>query len=164
LERPDDELKESVIGVEVFGRTPDYSPKSDPIVRTEIRRLRNRLSEYYQNEGSADTVRFEVPKGGYVPTVRAQDIPTVSLLVDAPVSLLRRRKWLWVSLCACLTCVLGMVGLRPTRSSHLTNINSPAYDLYLRARSLEALPNLAGIESGIDLPSSARNFKNARQT
>jgi hypothetical protein len=34
----DDELKESVIGVEVFGRRPDYDPKSDPIVRTEIRK------------------------------------------------------------------------------------------------------------------------------
>src|SRR5271169_692651 len=85
LEGCDGELKESVIGVEVFGRRTDYDPKSDPIVRTEIRRLRQRLSDYYQNEGSANAVRFEVPKGGYVPAVRPQDIPP-NLLPSAPVA------------------------------------------------------------------------------
>src|SRR5262249_43522964 len=33
------ELKESVIGVEVFGRGPDYDPKIDSTVRTEAVRL-----------------------------------------------------------------------------------------------------------------------------
>jgi hypothetical protein len=47
LEGRDLELKESVIGIEVFGRQPDYNPKADPIVRTEARRLRVRLTEYY---------------------------------------------------------------------------------------------------------------------
>ena len=44
------ELNESVIGVEVFGRKPDYSPKRDPIVRTEARRL----SQYYEDGGAND--------------------------------------------------------------------------------------------------------------
>ena len=35
LEGKDDELKESVIGIEVFGRRPDYDPKQNSIVRTE---------------------------------------------------------------------------------------------------------------------------------
>src|SRR5579884_1283700 len=74
LDGRDGELKEAVIGVEVFGRKPDYDPKSDPIVRTEIRRLRQRLSEYYQNEGSEDPIRFEVPKGAYVPAVHGQNV------------------------------------------------------------------------------------------
>jgi len=39
LEGRDQELKESVIGVEVFGRTPGYNPKEDPVVRTEALRL-----------------------------------------------------------------------------------------------------------------------------
>src|SRR5258707_15443619 len=45
------ELKESVIGTEIFGRRPDYDPKHDAIVRTEAGRLRARLSEYYGGEG-----------------------------------------------------------------------------------------------------------------
>jgi len=47
LERKDDELKESVIGVEVFGRRPEYDPKQASIVRTEAARLRARLVEYW---------------------------------------------------------------------------------------------------------------------
>ena len=47
----DDELKESLIGVEVFGRRPDYDPKLDSTVRTEAVRLRARLNQYYSTEG-----------------------------------------------------------------------------------------------------------------
>src|SRR4051812_31904703 len=67
LESRDHELKEAVIGIEVFGRKPDYNPKFDPIVRTEARRLRARLSGYYEAAGAGDTVVIELPKGGYVP-------------------------------------------------------------------------------------------------
>src|SRR5215813_2661498 len=70
LEGRDGELKESIIAVEVFGRDPEYNPKFDPIVRTEARRLRARLVEYYGYEGQADMVRIALPKGGYVPQVR----------------------------------------------------------------------------------------------
>jgi len=41
----DEELKESLIAHEVFGRRPDYDPKQDSIVRTEAARLRGRLAE-----------------------------------------------------------------------------------------------------------------------
>jgi len=50
LEGRESELKESVIGVEVFGRKPDYDPKIDSTVRTEAVRLRARLSEYYSTK------------------------------------------------------------------------------------------------------------------
>ena len=33
-------LKESTIGVAVFDRLPGYNPKTDPVVRSEARRLR----------------------------------------------------------------------------------------------------------------------------
>ena len=39
-EHRDDELKESVIGVEVFGKRPDFDPKLDTTVRSEAVRLR----------------------------------------------------------------------------------------------------------------------------
>ena len=38
LEDKQHELKESIIGVEVFGRAPDYNPKVDSTVRTEAAR------------------------------------------------------------------------------------------------------------------------------
>jgi TolB-like protein len=63
-----DQLKEFVIGVEVFGRTRDYDPRLDPIVRVEARRLRMKLRKYYETEGREDRLRIEFPKGGYVPS------------------------------------------------------------------------------------------------
>ena len=60
-------IKETVIGVEVFGRDPGYDPKIDGIVRTEARRLRLKLLEYYLGSGRHDRVRIELPKGGYIP-------------------------------------------------------------------------------------------------
>src|SRR5579864_3228748 len=65
-----EELKESVIAVEVFGRKPDYNPKQDPIVRTEATRLRARLSQYYAEEGKGDPLVIDLPRGGYVPVFR----------------------------------------------------------------------------------------------
>jgi TolB-like protein len=68
----DDELKESVIAMEVFGNR-DYDPKQDSIVRTEAGRLRARLAEYYVGPGSGEPVVFELPKGGYVPVFRKME-------------------------------------------------------------------------------------------
>src|ERR1022692_163236 len=60
-------IKETVLGVDVFGRDPGYDPKIDGIVRTEARRLRLKLQEYYAGTGQHETVRIDLPKGGYIP-------------------------------------------------------------------------------------------------
>src|SRR5215831_8130687 len=62
-----DQLKESVIGVEVFGRRPDYDVRHDSIVRTEAGKLRIRLAKYYAGEEMAGQVVIDLPKGGYRP-------------------------------------------------------------------------------------------------
>jgi hypothetical protein len=68
------ELKETVIGVYVFGRKPDYNPRVDPIVRMEAAKLRMRLKDYYSNEGSGNPVVIQLPKGGYGPVFRSKDV------------------------------------------------------------------------------------------
>ena len=83
LEGHSEELKESVIAVEVFGRSPDYDPRRDPIVRTEARRLRTRLDEYYRDEGSTDPWMILLPKGGYVPVFQNAG-PAPQTPVSAP--------------------------------------------------------------------------------
>jgi Tol biopolymer transport system component len=67
LEGRSGEIKESVIAVEVLGRNTSFDPKSDPIVRVEAGRLRDRLSSYYEGEGEVDSVLISLPKGRYVP-------------------------------------------------------------------------------------------------
>jgi serine/threonine-protein kinase len=61
------QIKEYLIGVEVFGRGSEYDPRVDPVVRVEARRLRAKLREYYEEEGREDALRIHFPKGGYVP-------------------------------------------------------------------------------------------------
>jgi hypothetical protein len=65
---PDAEtLKESTIGLGVFNRPPDFDPKADPVVRVQVHRLRQKLQEYYETDGSHDPVLIEIPKGTYLP-------------------------------------------------------------------------------------------------
>ena len=67
LDRRTSEIKESIIAIEVLGRSPSFDSKTDPIVRVEAARLRDRLRDYYDRHGHADDVLISVPKGSYVP-------------------------------------------------------------------------------------------------
>ncbi len=69
------ELKEYLIGVEVFDRKPSYDPRVDPIVRVEARRLRAKLKAYYEGDGRDDPVVFEFSAGSYAPQIRERDTP-----------------------------------------------------------------------------------------
>jgi len=64
------QLKEYLLGVEVFDRKPSYDPRIEPIVRVEARRLRAKLKRYYQTAGRDDVVRIEFRKGSYVPVFK----------------------------------------------------------------------------------------------
>ena len=67
LSGPGDNLKEFLIGIEVFGKEATFDPRMDPIVRVQARRLRARLTRYYREEGQNDEILIELPKGGYAP-------------------------------------------------------------------------------------------------
>jgi hypothetical protein len=79
-------LKETTIGVAVFGRAPDYDPKVDTIVRSQAWRLRSKLKKYYDAEGLNESIVIELPIGHYVPTFRLREASTADLPVksDAP--------------------------------------------------------------------------------
>ncbi|HYI95022.1 MAG TPA: hypothetical protein VEX68_15870 [Bryobacteraceae bacterium] len=62
-----DEIKETVIGSEVYGRSSDYDPRSDSIVRVEASRLRQKLRSYYEAEGRFSRIRIHLPSGSYIP-------------------------------------------------------------------------------------------------
>src|SRR3954453_508809 len=85
-----DDLKESVIGVEYFGRPPDYDVRQDSVVRNEAGKLRSRLAEYYAAEGAADGLIIDLPKGAYKPAFR--QIERATTLAPGPTGS-RRRVW-----------------------------------------------------------------------
>ena len=106
LDGKDGDLKESVIAIEVFGRTPGYDSTKDSIVRTEAGRLRARLGEYYTDKGKGDALVIELPKGGYVPVLRPL-VAASRTTIDEPKR--RSRPILRVAL-AGLAVALGVVG------------------------------------------------------
>ncbi len=65
-----DELKEVVIGLQVYGRdVAHYDPSRDPIVRVEAGRVREKLARYYADEGGGDAFEIQLPVGGYLPRI-----------------------------------------------------------------------------------------------
>jgi len=87
-----DQIKEYNIAVEALGRPPHFDQKRDSIVRVEAHRLRKRLREYYEAEGSGHKVRIEITPGQYAPKFLRQDCPnglTVppALVAEEPVGL-----------------------------------------------------------------------------
>ncbi len=75
-----DQLKEYTIGVDVFNRAPSYDPKLDTIVRTEVWRLRSKLSTYYGGEGKDNPLRIGFRPRSLAPLAeyRSSEIPSVT--------------------------------------------------------------------------------------
>jgi hypothetical protein len=61
------QLKERTLGVEVFGRDPEYDTNVDPVVRTTAGEIRKRIAQYYHEPGHENEVRIDLPSGSYVP-------------------------------------------------------------------------------------------------
>jgi tetratricopeptide (TPR) repeat protein len=62
----DSHPKEYTIAVEALGRSADFDPERDAIVRVQAGRLRRALDKYYAGPGGADRVRITLPAGSYV--------------------------------------------------------------------------------------------------
>jgi len=62
-------LKERVIGVELFGRSPSYDTGEDAIVRVTASDVRKRLLQHYGQYGSASPFRISLPLGSYIPEI-----------------------------------------------------------------------------------------------
>lgn len=60
-----DNLKEYVVGLDVFGKPASYDPRQESTVRMHVGRLRQKLAEYYRLEGVEDPVVVDLPKGGF---------------------------------------------------------------------------------------------------
>ena len=61
------QIKETTVALQVFGRSADYNPRTDPIVRVHARRLRKKLEDYYSTEGAGNPIQIRIPKGTYIP-------------------------------------------------------------------------------------------------
>jgi len=157
-----DQLKESIIGVEVFGRRPDYDVRQDSIVRTEAGRLRARLIEYYAARGAADPLVIDLPKGGYRPEFRKAKATPPS---PAPS---RMRIGVWIGFGVALLAV-GLAAIVWWRLQHqnspipiavlpLVNLSQdPANDYFADGLTEEVIRNLS-ILDGLAVRSQTSSF------
>lgn len=82
-----DGLKESVLGVTVFGRKPGYDSDANSIVRVEFARLRKKLEQYYEAEGAEEPIRVVFPRGTYAPEFVRPDCPAEAAFAGSVVVL-----------------------------------------------------------------------------
>src|SRR5579875_1074933 len=76
LAQEDHLLRERIIGVEVFGRSPDYDTGEDPVVRIRAADVRKRLAQFYQSTADSPNppeVHIEIPSGSYKASFRWRD-------------------------------------------------------------------------------------------
>ena len=62
-----DQLKERILGVEIFDRPADYDTNTDPIVRVTAAEIRKRIEHYYQDHKHKHEIRMILPAGSYAP-------------------------------------------------------------------------------------------------
>lgn len=118
-----DELKERTVGIDVFGRTPDYDTNLDTVVRYSAGEVRKRLALHY-HEAPAAPIQITLTARSYRPeflrliesqVVAASSLPTeppphVELLPSAPP--VRSRRLLWMAAFSILLLIASAVGLR----------------------------------------------------
>jgi hypothetical protein len=83
-----DEINELNIGEALFDRPANYDPSADGIVRSHASRLRQRLDQYFSEEGAQESIRLLIPKGGYMPVFESRTLSrphpeTLSLIRSA---------------------------------------------------------------------------------
>jgi serine/threonine-protein kinase len=166
LDGKTDEIKESLIGIEVFRRAPGYDTRSDSVVRTEAAKLRGRLIEYYAGEGASDPVIIELPKGGYTPVFHERNAsPEIAPGASEP-GPRRRRKWRWIVAAFAGASILviglwrfaGKSGPIPIAVLPLVNVSQDASNDYLAVGLTgEIIRNLSIIE-GLAVRSQTSSF------
>ena len=160
-------LKESVLGTDVFDRPATWDPRLDPVVRQEATRLRKRLAKYYATAGVEDKVLIGLPVGSYVPVFRQRPAAIVVTAVEPP-PVRRRLRWslpvVVIFLIAAAALSWRSVRLEPSLSiavlPFLNSSGDPADQYFADGLTDEVADSLARFKSlRVTARSSAALFK-----
>ena len=77
-------LKAYNVALAVFDRPETFDPVTDPLVRIEAARLREKLREYYGTDGQGDPIHIDLPKGTYTPHIEFRQPATPDTRLDRP--------------------------------------------------------------------------------
>src|SRR6266702_2562446 len=82
-----DNLRERMLGAEMFGRPVDYDTANDAVVRVKATEVRKRLSQYYHSLPAPPPVRIDLAAGSYVPQFSFEPSPPADPVTStAPLS------------------------------------------------------------------------------
>jgi serine/threonine-protein kinase len=118
-----DKINEYAIGLDVFQRPTSFDPRIESVVRTEFSRLRQRLKDYYAEDGRHDTVVIDFPPRSYVASFTFRDAaklgettvfpePALVPKPELPSASPARRTWILgasVVTCVALVAVAGIM-------------------------------------------------------
>ena len=129
------QLKERTIGIEVFGRAPDYDTAADHAVRSAAAEIRKRLAQYYQEEADGAELRIEIQPGSYVPQFRwvhEQTLPNPVELERAPELILtplparpRKLRGVWIAGFGLAAIAAIAIGLSLAKTDPMENFWAP---------------------------------------
>src|ERR1700730_18440111 len=115
-----DNLKERTLGIEVFGKDPNYDTNEDPIVRVTAGEIRKRIAQYYQEPGHEHEIRVLLPPGSYAPHFCFPEHPKainhkepalpVQALLPKPVFGIARRAFSWGKVMAVIAVLAVAIG------------------------------------------------------
>ena len=109
------EVDEYRLGTEVLGRSSDFSPTEESIVRNRTHALRRKLEEAYGTDLAGETLRISLPKGTYVPTfveIKPPSSPGLGETPNEPALWTPRRLWLGAGLAVLLLAIaISLVAL-----------------------------------------------------
>ena len=112
-----DQLRERVIGTEVFGRSPNYEPSDDSIVRVRAAEVRKRLAQYYQSSGVNELVRIEIPPGSYKAVFQWKTDQLIAPVSPDPVGWKFPWRWVLGAVLAIAAIAVGVMAARGLRST-----------------------------------------------
>ncbi|OJJ11479.1 hypothetical protein BKI51_06965 [Alphaproteobacteria bacterium AO1-B] len=67
------QLKAYSIGLDIFGKDPDFDPQSDSVVRVEIGRLRTAIAVFESSTFADCELQVDIPKGTYRPKLTLRE-------------------------------------------------------------------------------------------
>jgi len=130
-------LKERTLGIEVFGKDPNYDSTEDPIVRVTAGEIRKRIAQYYQEPGHEHEIRILLSSGSYAPQFytpeeivpavpETQKLPEVQQTSSREPSVLRRSRKLYAGLLVVLI-LAGVLIWRRSRPSPMEVFWAPFF-------------------------------------
>ena len=144
VDHPGTSIKEFQIATEVFGRSADFDPQLDSMVRVQAGRLRSKIAEYYSSDGLEDNIVVELPKGTYVLSFHHRSVSTAKSPASAVNGTVSKesqekspeRRWgtevisLSIFLAAAIVVIVWLMATRTAGPAGLASVSEPVPAAY----------------------------------